>query len=323
MKENLPFVSIIIVNFNGKSYLKRCLESLSKINYKNFEIIVIDNNSIDGSIEYIENNYPKIKIKKLDKNYGFAYPNNIGVENSKGEFIIFLNNDTIVDPNFISEMIKVLQKDSEIAICQSLLLKKDGAVDSSGDFIDNLGRAYSNHQVPTEVSYILSPKAASMIIRKKIFLDLEGFDEDYFASFEDVELGWKSWLWGYKSVIVPSSIVYHYRGKTVRTISDEIAFHGVKNSISLRMTHFDFIDSVYSVTLMMLLVFSQKLFKINFAYNKNLENNTPNLKIIVKGFFWILTNLHHIYKKRKKIKSRTIVKNSLLKNNGLIASSSS
>ena len=75
---DMPLVSIIIVNYNGKSYLKACLKSLLKVNYTNFEIILVDNNSIDGSIEFVENNYPQIKIKKLDKNYGFAEPTNIG-----------------------------------------------------------------------------------------------------------------------------------------------------------------------------------------------------------------------------------------------------
>ena len=320
MTDNLPLVSIIIVNLNGKLHLKTCLEFLSKINYENYEIIVMDNNSKDGSIEFIENNYPEIKIKKLDKNHGFAYPNNIGVKDSKGEFIVFLNNDTFVDSNFIIELIKVLQKDSQIAIGQSLLLKKDGTVDSSGDFIDNLGRAYSNHEIPNNVSYILSPRAACMIIRKNVFFELGGFDEDYFVSFEDVELGWKSWLWGYKSVIVPSSIVYHDGGKTVKTISDEIAFHGVKNTISLRMTHFDFFDSIRSITLMIFVVIFQKFFKINLAYNKNLKFNPPKLKILFKGLFWIISNLPNIYRKRKKIKSGTAVKNSFLRKQGLITS---
>ena len=323
MAKNLPLVSIIIVNLNGKLQLESCLHSLSKVNYSNFEIIIIDNNSTDGSIEFIENNYSKIKIKKLDKNYGFAYPNNIGVKNSQGEYIVFLNNDTIVDPNFISEFIEVLQENPEIAMCQSLLLKNNGTVDSSGDYIDYLGRAYSKHDVPKEIRDILSPKAASMIIRKKIFLDLGGFDEDYFASFEDVELGWKSWLWGYQSKIVPSSIVYHDGGKTVKTISDEIAFHGVKNSISLRMTHFDFGDLVYSLIIMTLLSISQKLFKFDFALNKNLENNFPKPKMLGKGIFWIFSNFYDIYKKRKKIRSRISTENKILKNKGLITSSNS
>jgi len=121
--DNDTLVSIIIVNYNGRHHLEECLKSLMQVTYKKFEVILVDNNSTDGSIEFVKNNHPSIKIKKLDKNYGFAEPNNIGAKIAKGELLLFLNNDTVADPNFIQEMISVLNQDSKIAICQSLLLK--------------------------------------------------------------------------------------------------------------------------------------------------------------------------------------------------------
>lgn len=87
--EKVPLVSIIIVNYNGKYHLEKCLASLMKINYKNYEIILVDNNSTDTSVEYVKNTYPKITIIKLNDNYGFAEPNNIGAKNAKGEFLLF------------------------------------------------------------------------------------------------------------------------------------------------------------------------------------------------------------------------------------------
>src|SRR3989338_4604899 len=102
--EDSPPVSLIIVNYNGKSYLKTCLESLSKVIYKNLEIIVVDNNSSDGSIEFLIKNYPSIITLKLDKNYGFAKPNNMAAKLAKGDFLLFLNNDTEVTPPFVSEL---------------------------------------------------------------------------------------------------------------------------------------------------------------------------------------------------------------------------
>ena len=104
------------------------------IDYENYEVILVDNNSTDESIEFVKNTYPSVIIIKLDNNYGFAEPNNIGAKNAKGDFLLFLNNDTKVKPNFISEMIKSAEKDSKIAICQSILLKPNGDVESSGDF---------------------------------------------------------------------------------------------------------------------------------------------------------------------------------------------
>jgi len=190
MNNNEPLVSVIIVNYNGKNHLENCLKSLMNIAYKNYEVIIVDNNSTDESIEFVKNCYPSIIIIKLDRNYGFAEPNNIGAKIAKGEFLLFLNNDTEVSPNFIEKMVNVLNQDSKIAICQSLLLKPNQEIDSSGDYVDELGRAYSSRKKLTEVKEILSARGASMMVKKNYFWDLDGFDEKFFASFEDVDICW-------------------------------------------------------------------------------------------------------------------------------------
>ena len=148
---NLPLVSIIIVNFNGKTHLKKCLDSLEKVNYSNFETILVDNNSTDGSVEFVTKNYSDVIIIKLNQNKGYAEPNNIGAHLAKGDYLLFLNNDTIVTPEFIFEMIKVSEKDETIAMCQSLLLKPDGSIDSSGDFIDEIGVVYNSKTKSNEI----------------------------------------------------------------------------------------------------------------------------------------------------------------------------
>jgi len=141
-----PFVSVIIVNYNGKTYLEKCLKSLMQVNYSNLEVILVDNNSNDDSIEFVKNSYPSVIILKLDKNYGFAEPNNIGAKIAKGEFLLFLNNDTIVTSNFINELVKVTTNEPKIAMLQSLLLNANGEIDSSGDFIDKIGIVYNSKQ---------------------------------------------------------------------------------------------------------------------------------------------------------------------------------
>ena len=146
-----PKVSIIIVNFNGKNLLEKCLNSLFKIDYDNYEVILVDNNSTDESVEFIQKNYSSIVLIQLDSNNGFAEPNNIGSKSAKGEYLLFLNNDTVVTPNFISEMIKVIENNKEIGICQSLLLKSNDTVDSSGDFIDELGVVFSSKKIPNDI----------------------------------------------------------------------------------------------------------------------------------------------------------------------------
>lgn len=318
MKAQDPLISIIIVNYCGKDLLEKCLHSLSKTDYKNYEVIFIDNCSNDDSIEFVKKNYTEIQVIQLNKNYGFAAPNNIAAKVARGKYLVFLNNDTEVTPGWLGELVKELEMDISIAMAQSLLMRPDGTIDSSGDFIDVLGRAYSNTEVPKGVRYILSPRAACMIIKKDIFLDLGGFDESYFASYEDVELGWKAWLWGYKVCIVPTSVVQHVGGQTIKEISEIIAFHSVKNSILLRLTNFDFPDSVRSIFLMSVIMLTRKVVGVSLVKDPEQGIHIPGFKTILKAFFWILKNSRFVSKKRKILKSRKVRTNEELKRMGLI-----
>lgn len=325
-----PLVSIIIVNFNGKTYLKKCLESLSKINYEKYEIIIVDNNSTDGSLESIEQSYPNIKIKKLEKNFGFAYPNNRGVELAKGKFILFLNNDTIVDPDFINKLLVPFENDPEVGICQSLLLKPTGEIDSSGDFIDSIGIAFSSKIKSKKTHKIFSAKGASMIIKKEIFEKLGGFDEKFFLTFEDVDLGWRTWMLGYKVLISPDSIVHHLGSHTIKKINSDISFHGTKNQISMKITNFELIESIKSLFLFFLF-YGTKEIKIWLDYktkgktqihSTNYEDVIalkPNFKAIFRALIWLLCNMSYLYKKRNSIsKTRKYTTKQLKKLNVII-----
>lgn len=318
MEINHPLVSIIIVNFNGKNFLKNCLESLNQTNYKNYEIIIIDNNSIDESVEFVKSFDSKIQILELNKNFGFVIPNNMGAKIAKGKYLVFLNNDTTVTPNWLEELVFALENDSEISVGQSLLISPNGDIDSSGDFIDEIGRAYSSKNYPTKIQNIFSARAACMIIRRDLFLDMGGFDENYFASFEDVEFGWRSWLWGYNVSLIPTSIVYHVGGQTTDKIPDVISFHGIKNNILMRLTNFDRFDSVRSLGYMILILFVKKVFGISIGTNQNQKYQIPSIKIIFKAIWWILKNQKLISEKRKTLKSRQIRTNKELQKMGLI-----
>ena len=313
-----PKISVIIVNYNGKKLLENCLESLFKTDYNNFEVILVDNNSTDGSMEFVTKNYPKIIVIKLDSNKGFAEPNNIGAKIAKGEYLLFLNNDTVTTTNFISEMVKVLEKDEKIAICQSLLLKPDGNIDSSGDFIDKMGIVYNSKTKTDEIKEISSARGASMLIRKKIFDKLGGFDEKFFFSFEDVDLGWRSWILGYKVVIVPNSIVYHSAGKTSSNFKPEVAFHGLKNQLSMKITNFE-PRFAFSSLLSFFFVYGSREIKIWFDYkikghtnmtSTKYEDKTaedPSIKIVIKSISWIFKNIRYLHRKHHQVNENRIM----------------
>ncbi len=304
-QDNDSLVSIIIVNYNGRKYLQKCLKSILENNYKNFEIILVDNNSSDDSVEYVRKHFPKVRIIILDKNFGYAEPNNTGAKIAKGKFLFFLNNDTELSPNSISELVKAIQ-DPKIAICQSLLLKPDGKVDSSGDFINTIGLAYNSCKISEEIKPILSARGASMMVRKDVFWDLDGFDEKFFVSFEDLDLGWRAWIYGYKVVLVPSSIVYHLGGKTIALLDSEIKFHGVKNTLLLNLTNFDLSFTLRNIFLLPAEMIARKFSKMEKYENSEQILNFPSLSNIIKAIIWILRNYGHVNDKRKKVNSRRV-----------------
>ena len=316
MENNL--VSIIIINYNGKHHLEKCLKSLMQIDYKNYEIILVDNNSIDDSINFVKKFYPSVGIIQLEKNYGFAEPNNIGAKKATGEFLLFLNNDTIVKPNFISELVKVINTDSKIAICQSFLLKPNGEIDSSGDFVDTLGRAYSSRKKVSEVREILGARGAAMLIRKESFFDLGKFDKSFFASFEDVDMGWRAWLWGYRVVLVPSSVVYHTGGQTIKNISDEIRFHGIKNTLMLRLVNFELSLAIKSIIKLFFVSFMRKIFRVKIISDPEEGPPLPSYGITFKGVSWVIKNLGYVLEKRKLVNKKRVLSTKELIEKGLI-----
>jgi GT2 family glycosyltransferase len=330
MNSTMPFVSIVIVNYNGLNLLKKCLSSLSEIDFLNYEIILVDNNSTDDTIQYITKMYPQIIVIKLEKNKGFAEPNNIASKIAKGEYLLFLNNDTIVTKNFLTELLNSINKNKQIGICQSLLLKLDNSIDSSGDFIDELGVVYNSKTSVTTDREISSARGASMLIRKEIFNELKGFDEKFFVSFEDVDLGWRTWIKGYKVVLSTKSIVYHLGGQTTNKIKSDIAFHGFKNQLSMKITNFESILSVKKM-ISFFIIYGIHEIKIWFdytvrgttnrtstKYEKNLAQK-PNFKTIFKSILWIINNIPYLLKKQQFVNSsRKFSTTTLQKRNILI-----
>ena len=324
-----PLVSIIIVNFNGIEHLKPCFESLRNSSYSNYEIILVDNNSTDNSVEYTSNNYPSVIILKLDKNYGFAEANNKGTRIANGDYFLFLNNDTKVDSNFLNELISPIDGDPKIGIAQSLLLKPNGEIDSSGDFIDNMGVVYNSKSKTHQIREISSAKGASMIVKRKVFESLNGFDSKFFAVFEDVDLCWRAWIRGYRVILIPSSIVIHTGGQTTKHLQDEIMFHGIKNQIIIKITNFES-QLVLKNILSFFFKYGIREARVRLDYFSKGSTSisstdyeakiavTHNPKIILKSFFWLfrnfgyLLNKHNNVNSQRKVSSKTLQEHKIL-----------
>lgn len=237
-------VTIIIVNWNGLMWLADCFASLYTQDYKNFEIIFVDNASKDESVQWVKKHYPKTKIIVNKKNLGFADANNIGYRKAKGEYILFLNNDTRVTKTFLTELVRVLESDKAIGGAQSkiLLMDKPDTHDSVGAFLTPTGFLYHygfgkkdqlryNKQID-----LYTAKGACMMFRKnvleKVAIDDTIFDPDYFAYFEETDMCHRVWLAGYRIVYAYKSVIFHKMGATSSGMNNAfIQYHSFKNRI--------------------------------------------------------------------------------------------
>lgn len=214
-------VSIVIPNYNGKKYMETCMLSLQKQTCKDFNVILVDNNSFDDSCEFIAQNYPQVKIIKLDSNYGFSAAVNNGIKQSDSKYIVLLNNDTEVNPNWLEELINTIDKNKKIfSICSKMIQYKDrDKIDDAGDEYNLLGWAYKRGDgMPIEKysdnDQVFSSCAGAAIYRKEVFEKIGYFDEDFFAYMEDVDISYRAKIHGYKNMYCSNAIVYHIGSAT-------------------------------------------------------------------------------------------------------------
>lgn len=242
MKE--PLVSVVIVNWNGMKFLKNCLDSLQKQSYRNFEVIMVDNNSLDESVDFVKKKYKHVKIIQLGKNFRFAKPNNIGfdeaMKNKSLKYIAILNNDTIVDKNWITEMVKIAESDDKIGSCAPQVLMFNEKVDSAGmlfykNCMPGARGKLAERDYLNNIENVFGAPGSAALYRKEMLLDTK-LDDDYFDSDyefyqEEFDLSWRAQLMGWKCVYVPKSIVYHIGTGTGRIIPNTIKYHLERNRL--------------------------------------------------------------------------------------------
>jgi len=209
-------VAVVIPNYNGIKYIENCLESLKKQSFRDFEIIIIDNASADGSAELIEEKYSEIYLKKLSSNFGFSRAVNEGIKLSRAEYVILLNNDTVCDEHFVEELYLAISKDDGIFSVSSKMIQLNNKelIDDAGDLYCALGWAFGLGKDKSKELYndeyeIFSACAGAAIYNKKLFDRVGYFDEWHFSYLEDVDIGYRAKILGYKNMYSPKAIVYH------------------------------------------------------------------------------------------------------------------
>ncbi len=210
----LPKVSIVVVNFNGKKYLKKCFDSIFKLSYpKNLlEVIMVDNVSEDNSVEFVRKNFPKINIVYNNIN-NYCKANNLGIMKSKADFIAFVNNDTWVNKDWLMELVKVIVQDKKIGCVGSKILLPNGRINSVGHqefpnfYWGDLGLRKVDSGSFDKLREVKSLCGCSLLIRRPCLNEIGFFDEDFMMYLEDIDISLRCQKAGWKQILVPRSII--------------------------------------------------------------------------------------------------------------------
>lgn len=218
MKNTFPKIFIIILNYNGKDTIKECLTSLFRVDYPNFEVVVVDNASQDGSFELAKNYFPGAHFIKNENNLGFAAGNNMGIRfalEKIADYVFLLNNDAVVFKNTLSELIKITQKkeSKKIGIFSPIIFKGDSRdIWFAGGKIDWL-RMRAEHIMQAtncELRTVNYVTGCAMLIKKEVFKKIGLLDENFFLYYEDADFCWRASREGFKSAIITNAAIKHY-----------------------------------------------------------------------------------------------------------------
>ncbi|MBI4773319.1 MAG: glycosyltransferase family 2 protein [Deltaproteobacteria bacterium] len=231
-----PEVSIVVPNFNGRTVLPHCLDSLEKQTCRSFETIVVDNGSWDGSVPYLQNR-PGLRLLALPSNRGFAGGCNAGIRESRGRFIALLNNDAEAAPDWLEKLLDAAGDHPGADSFASMILRRNegDTIDSAGDVYTIAGSAKKRGERQPRSSIfsrrrvVFGASACAGFYRRRYF-DVAGcFDEDFFCYFEDVDLCFRAVLYGLTCLFVPDAVVYHRVSATKGEKSPFVTYHNSRN----------------------------------------------------------------------------------------------
>ena len=306
-----PLVSIIIPHWNGIDVITECLESLQKATYPNFEVIIVDNNSSDDSVNYLRKNFPKVIIFENKQNEGYAGGCNRGSEIAKGEYILFLNNDTVHNPNWIEPLVSILKENPRIAAVQPKLLNyyQKNLFDYAGGaggmmdifvFPFARGRIFNEQEIDSNQynskETIFWSSGTAFLVRKNVFEKAGKFDELFFAHMEEIDLCWRFHLLGYDVSSEPNSVVHHKNAVSLPLYTEKKYYLNHRNSLIMLLTNYSLPLAIYVLPIRWTLDIIAIIYAI-------LMGDWKHVKGIIKAHAWIVFHPRILYKKRIKVKA--------------------
>ena len=303
-------LSIIIPHLNGKEILDECIESiLEYINNIDYEIIIVNNNSQDDSIKYIKEKYPQLNIINSQINRGYAGGCNLGAKNAIGKFLFFLNNDTVIKNNCITDLLIKLKEDDKISSVQPKIInyfnqKSFDYAGACGGYMDYLGYPFSRGRILNTLENdigqydtekkIFWASGTGFITKKNIFLDMNGFDESLFAHMEEIDYHWKCLLNGYQIYVQPKSILYHKGGQTLAYGTYKKIYLNHRNSIILFLTtnQKNSFQNIFKRFLLEILAFIFYVITLNFK----------GAFAVLNANIWLIFNIKYLILRKKKVR---------------------
>lgn len=306
----MDLVSINIVNWNGICFLKDCIESIKMQTYKNIEINIADNNSLDGSAEFLTSTYHEIKLIRNTRNEGFSKAHNQLIAVAGGKYIMPLNFDIILEPFFVEEMVRAMEFSADTGIVSGKLFiidsgKKTTIIDSTGItmrymFPADRGQFERDCEDYDKKEFIFGASGAAPLLKKEMLEDIkcdgEYFDEDFYIYVEDVDLCWRAQLYGWKAVYTPSAVAFHYRGATRK---DDVVLKRDYLIIGIRNRYWAIIKNAFLSSIMTNL-FSILYREIGFYINALRAGHFFVLQIPLKT----IPGLPSMLRKRRAVKKR-------------------
>jgi GT2 family glycosyltransferase len=234
-----PAVSVLVVSWNSAAYLPRCMAALAAQAYRDFEVILVDNNSTDGGTLNLEQKYSAmdLRVEHLSSNHGFAIANNLGAHLARGRWLALLNPDAYPEPDWLEQLIKVADSSADSFFAsRQIQAGRPCLLDGDGDVYHVSGLAQRrNFNFPVfrggQPHEVFSACAAAAMYPRQEFLDAGGFDEDYFAYHEDVDLGFRLRLRGLQCVFVPAAVVHHVGTGSTGPRSAFSTYYGHRNLV--------------------------------------------------------------------------------------------
>ncbi len=315
--KNYPLVSILMANWNGGKVYEDTLSSLSKITYPNWELVVVDNGSSDGTTKLPLNRkfgIKKFKLIENKTNLGFAPANNQGYEVSRGKYILLLNNDTLVEKDFLEIMVKKMEKDATIGVMQPKIKMMDNPelLDNAGSFFTNIGFLehwgfMKNDGLEFNIEKdVFSVKGACMLTRKSLIEKLGLFDDDFISYFEESDYCWRVWLAGLRCVFYPATFIRHKVGFTIRRLDvGNLNWHYYKNRICSLIKNL-------GIARLFLILPVHLCISVAISIAFILKGQLSSSAIVWKAIWWNLVNIRKTLIKRKKVQNMRKVSDSLL-----------